>query len=427
MRNDSSLRIIVTGLIGQHPSLGGVTWDYLQYALGLARLGHDVYYFEDSGQWPYTNNGGPSGNDWVARECGTNVEHLAKTMARFGLQGKWAYHFPTARQWYGLSGENRRRVIESADLLINVSGTLEHPENYRGVKRLIYIDSDPAFTQVKLALTQEHADFCDRVNAHDMHFSFGEHFTSVIPDTGHHWRPTRQPIVLSEWQSSMAPRNVYTTVMSWTSYKPISYAGRSFGQKDIEFRRFLELARSVHPISLEVAMHKLEHIDWQTDDNDSLTRICGKACTDSLTPYDLLTLLGWRVVDPSLVCANLDDYRAYIESSKAEWSVAKNGYVTGRAGWFSCRSACYLAAGRPVIVQDTGFGAVLPVGEGILSFSTIDEAVAAIVECEANYERHANAARAIAETYFDSDKVLSRLIEDAMAGRPGSSATQPHV
>jgi len=412
MRNDSSLRIIVTGLIGQHPSLGGVTWDYLQYALGLARLGHDVYYFEDSGQWPYTNKGGPSGNDWVARECGTNVEHLAKTMARFGLQGKWAYHFPTARQWYGLSGENRRRVIESADLLINVSGTLEHPENYRGVKRLIYIDSDPAFTQVKLALTQEHADFCDRVNAHDMHFSFGEHFTSVIPDTGHHWRPTRQPIVLSEWQSSMAPRNVYTTVMSWTSYKPISYAGRSFGQKDVEFKRFVQLARKVQPVALEVAMHELEHTDWQSDHEDWPPKVCEQVGTDSLTPYELLTLLGWRVVDPAIVCADIDNYRAYIKSSKAEWSVAKNGYVAGRAGWFSCRSACYLAAGRPVIVQDTGFGTALPTGEGILAFGTMDEAIAAIHEVEAHYERHAHAARAIADAYFDSDKVLQRLIEE---------------
>ena len=412
MRNDSSLRIIVTGLIGQHPSLGGVTWDYLQYALGLARLGHDVYYFEDSGQWPYTNNGGPSGNDWVARECGANVEHLTKTMARFGLQGKWAYHFPTARQWYGLSDENRRRVIESTDLLINVSGTLEHPENYRDVKRLIYIDSDPAFTQVKLALTQEHADFCDRVNAHDMHFSFGEHFTSVIPDTGHHWRPTRQPIVLSEWQSSMAPRNVYTTVMSWTSYKPISYAGRSFGQKDVEFKRFVQLARKVQPVALEVAMHELEHTDWQSDHEDWPPKVCEQVTTDSLTPYELLTLLGWRVVDPAIVCADIDNYRAYIKSSKAEWSVAKNGYVTGRAGWFSCRSACYLAAGRPVIVQDTGFGTALPTGEGILAFGTMDEAIAAIHEVEAHYERHAHAARAIADAYFDSDKVLQRLIEE---------------
>jgi hypothetical protein len=406
------MRILVTGLIAQHPLLGGVTWDYLQYVLGFARLGHDVYYFEDSGQWPYTNNGGPFGNDWVARDCQANVEHLAKTMARFGLQDKWAYHFPTARQWYGLSDENRRRLIESADLLINVSGTLEHPGNYRGVKRLIYIDSDPAFTQVKLALTQEHADFCDRVNAHDMHFSFGEHLTSVIPDTGHQWRPTRQPIVLSEWQSSMPPRNVYTTVMSWTSYKPISYAGRSFGQKDVEFKRFVQLARKVQPVALEVAMHELQHTDWQSDHKDWSPKVCEQAGTDSLTPYELLTLLGWRVVDPAVVCADIDNYRAYIKSSKAEWSVAKNGYVAGRAGWFSCRSACYLAAGRPVIVQDTGFGNALPTGEGILAFGTMDEAIAAIHEVEAHYERHAHAARAIADAYFDSDKVLQRLIEE---------------
>jgi hypothetical protein len=135
----------------------------------------------------------------------------------------------------------------------------------------------------------------------------------------------------------------------------------------------------------------------------------------SFTPYEILTSLGWRLVDPTAVCADIDGYRAYIQSSKGEWSVAKNGYVTGRAGWFSCRSACYLAAGRPVIVQDTGFGKILPTSEGILAFGTMDEAVAAIHNVEANYERHAHAARAIADAYFASDKVLKRLIEETFS------------
>jgi hypothetical protein len=215
-----------------------------------------------------------------------------------------------------------------------------------------------------------------------------------VPDTGHHWRPTRQPIVLSEWHSETPYRQVFTTVMNWTSYKPVVYKGQSHGQKDVEFRRFLDLPRLVAPTILEIAV------------NAGKTRG---------TPYALLRHEGWHVVDPEKVCPDMDGYRRYVETAKAEWSVAKNGYVVGQPGWFSCRSACYLAAGRPVVVQDTGFGGVLPVGSGILSFRTPDEAVAAIREVEAHYQHHANAAREIATIYFDAAKVLTELIDTAFS------------
>lgn len=381
----SSLRIIVTGLIAQYP-LGGVTWDYVQYVLGLARLGHDVYYVEDTGQWPYNPVEGGLGKD-----CAFNVEYLAGLMSRFQLAERWAYRFPWQSQWFGLSDAKRKDVLQSADLLINISGTLERPEEYRQVRRLVYIDSDPVFTQVKLARGQ--ADFRKLVDMHDVHFSFGESFSSAVPATGHRWRPTRQPIVLSEWRPSSLSREVFTTVMNWTSYKPVVYGNQSYGQKDMEFARFLDLPRLVAPTVLEIAV------------NAGKTR---------RTPRALLGHRGWVVVDPEDVCPDLDSYRRYIESSKAEWSVAKNGYVVGQPGWFSCRSACYLAAGKPVVVQDTGFRTTLPVGEGVLAFTTLDEAVAAIKQVEANYGHHATAARGIAETYFDSDHVLTRLLDDAL-------------
>jgi hypothetical protein len=382
---DASLRIIVTGLIAQYP-LGGVTWDYFQYVLGLARLGHDVYYLEDTGQWPY--NPGEGG---VSKGCEFNVEYLARLMSRFGLAEKWAYRFPWQSQWFGLSEAQRLDVIRSADLLINVSGTLERPEDYRQVRRLAYIDSDPVFTQVKLARGQ--TDFRTLIDIHDVQFSFGEHLSAAVPDTGHYWRPTRQPVVLSEWHPSTPYRNMFTTVMNWTSYNPVVYNNQTYGQKDEEFLRFLELPGLVAPIRFEIAV------------NQGKTR---------RTPHALLAYKGWNVADPAVVCPDLDSYRQYIESSKAEWSVAKNGYVVGQPGWFSCRSACYLAAGRPVIVQDTGFGSVLPVGEGLLSFTTLEEAVAAIREVDADYARHAKAARAIAETYFDAALVLTRLVNEAL-------------
>lgn len=414
MRSAQSLRIIVTGLVAQHPSLGGVTWDYIQYPLGLHQLGHDVYYFEDSGEWPYTLDGGPSGHDWIARDPAPTVAHLASVMDRFGLGDRWAYRFPIKPRWFGLSHQKRREVLRTADLLINVSGTLKRPSDYRSVKRLAYIDSDPVFTQIKLSLARGHLKFRKRVDAHDVYFTFGENLgAAMVPDTGHGWRPTRQPIVLDEWRPSADRRDVYTTVMSWTSYRPLLYRGQRYAQKDSEFARFVSLPDRVAPVRLEVAMSGLQHLRWQSADL-SVGSGAGHGERTDFDPVQALARFGWTVVDPQKVCRGLDAYRSYVESSKGEWSVAKNGYVRGHPGWFSCRSACYLAAGRPVVVQDTGFGAAVPVGEGVLSFSSLDEAAEAVCEVDGHYGRHAKAARAIAEEYFDARKVLPRLIEAAL-------------
>jgi hypothetical protein len=408
---DSSLRIIVTGLIAQHRLLGGVTWDYLNVVLGVKRLGHDVYYIEDSGEWPYSFDGPPE-NNRVATDPRPTVEHLASVMTQFGLATKWAYHFPPTSEWFGLSDEKRKELIHSVDLLINVSGTLEKPEDYRRVRRLVYIDTDPVFTQIDIA--GNNSGRRHQVNAHDVHFTVGECLGKGLPATGHRWHPTKHPVVLSEWLSSVPHRNTFTTVMNWTSYKVVTYCGRTYGQKDVEFLKFISLPQKVLPTTLEVALHK-PHIRWPStyENTPSCARTLNQNDT-TWTPHEVLTQLGWRVVDATEVCPDFNRYRQYLQTSKGEWSVAKNGYVDGKSGWFSGRSACYLAAGRPVIVQDTGFNRVLPCGEGILSFNTLDEAEAGIREVEGNYSRHATAARDIAEAYFDSDKVVSRLLEIAM-------------
>src|SRR5262249_5135637 len=213
-----------------------------------------------------------------------------------------------------------------------------------------------------------------------------------LPATGHRWRGTRQPVLLGEWRTGTPRRPSYTTVMSWTSYKVETHGGRTYGHKDAEFLRFLDLPRRVAPATLEVATAP------------------GRA---RHAPRELLAANGWRVVDPAVVCPDLDSYRAYIESSKGEWSVAKNAYVQARSGWFSERSACYLAAGRPVIVQDTGFSARLPVGEGILPFTTLDEAVAGLRGGGGDSAPPARAAPARAGAFFASDKVLPLLLEEA--------------
>jgi hypothetical protein len=383
----AKLRVIVTGLIAQYP-LGGVAWDYLQFIIGLQQLGHDVYYFEDSGQWPYY----PVEGGIVKEDCTFNVEYLANLMGRFGLQRKWAYCFPWQTQWFGLEETERVNAINTADLLVNISGCLDQPGAYRQIPRLVYIDSDPMFTQIKLV--QGPANFRDQVNAHDIHFSYGECLSTAVPKTGHHWIPTRQPIVLSEWNSGMPHRNVFTTVMNWTSYNDVTYQGNTYGQKDVEFLRFLHLPRMVSPTILEIAANvgKTRH-----------------------TPYEQILDNGWKIVNPSEVCPDLDSYRRYIESSKGEWSIAKNAYVAGKTGWFSCRSACYLAAGKPVILQDTGFSSVLPTGKGLMPFTTIEEAVEAFHKVEDNYDLHSKVAREVAEEYFNSDRVLVDLIENAFA------------
>jgi len=410
----SSLRIIVTGLIAQHPQMGGVAWDYVQYPAGLRRLGHDVYYFEDSGEWPYNLDGGPSGDDYAAATPEKNLKHLSRTLDRFGLGNRWAYRFPRDGSWYGLPEAKRLEVLKTADLLINVSGTIEYPERYRSVGRMAYIDSDPLFTQVKLL--QKMPGFSSRVDAHDVHFSFGESFSEAMPDTGHRWLPTRHPMLLDEWTTRAPPsRQVCSTVMNWTSYPPVVHKGVSYGQKDVEFRKFLSLPLEVAPAKLEIALANTVHVNWQTQSGGFTEEV--KAIVDEtpdISPRDLLLRTGWRVVDPHQCCSDLDAYRNYITSSRAEWSVAKNGYVMGRPGWFSCRSCCYLAAGRPVIVQDTGFSSVIPTGKGVLKFTNLEEAAEAIREVEADYKRHAEAARGIAAVYFDSEKVLKSLIERAM-------------
>lgn len=389
---DSSLRIIVTGLIAQYP-LGGVAWDYLQYVVGLARLGHDVYYFEDTGQWPYNPN-----ESGTAKTCDYNVNHLRDTLGRFGLADRFAYKFTWGPTWHGLPDGKRTEVIATADLVINVSGVLCRPDEYRAARRMAYIDSDPMFTQLKMARGQH--DLKKAVDLHDVHFTFGECLSDRVPDTGHTWQPTRQPVLLDQWKPGEPARDVYTTVMNWTSYKDIEYRGERYGQKDRQMLKMLDLPGKVAPVPLELAIAS------------------GKT---RRTPVDRLNRQGWRIVDPDRVCGNVDSYRDYLQRSRGEWSVAKHGYVAGRTGWFSCRSACYLAAGRPVVVQDTGFSAVMPVGEGVLSFGTVGEAAECIRSVEADYPRHCRAARGFAEKYFDAGRVLGSLVERAMTDTPATT------
>jgi hypothetical protein len=397
----SRLRIVTTGLAATYP-LGGVFWDYLQYALGFARLGHDVLYLEDSGKWCYD----PAQETFV--ESGArNAEWFARELPKLdaALAERWFFRDPAGQTW----GWDWARVTEfcrSADLFVHISASCEMREEYYAARRLAFIDSDPMFTQSsipdfaagRLGGEELSRRRVEMMLAHQVHFTFGENIGAPdcrIPRALFDWIPTRQPVVNECWHGAgievplPARRRVLTTVMSWEAAEQgptvdgVSYVGKSK-----EFMRFAELpARS--PIPLEIAMS-------------------GKA------PRVELEGRGWRLVDAPTVGGDPWSYRDYLARSYAEWSVAKNAYVASRSGWFSCRSACYLALGVPAIVQDTGFGCALPSGAGILKFSTLEEAAAAIVAVAAEPERHARAARELAHEYFDASKVLTRLIEQAL-------------
>jgi hypothetical protein len=253
------------------------------------------------------------------------------------------------------------------------------------------------FTHIRL--TYGERGYLDRVRTHERHFTFGLNIGQPgckIPPTGLQWRPTVQPIALEWWQRTLMPPNAchtadgaWTTVMNWASYKPEEFQGETYGQKDIEFQNFMQLP-SLTSERFVLAMGQGP----------------GKN-----RPTEHLEALGWRIIEPDIHVPDYASYHDFLTNSKAEWSIAKNGYVKSHSGWFSCRSACYLAAGKPVVVQDTGWSEHLPSGDGALCFSTLSEAAEAIEKVARDYPRHCAAARAYARENFDAAKVCAELLE----------------
>lgn len=401
------LRIVVTGLAVTFP-LGGVFWDYLQYALGFQQLGHDVLYLEDTGgSWCYD----------ATRQ--TFVEAGAANAARFedvvaaltpAITGRW--FFRDARQaTYGMTWETVAEFCRTADLFVHVSASCRLRDEYRRARRLVFVDSDPMYTQASFpryaagATTGDERDRVAMLLQHDRFFTFAENVGAAdcrVPQGLISWQPTRQPIVLDRFAPLTTPpehrRRVLTTVASWeTSEAAPVIDGVTYGGKSQEFERFLDLpARS--PLPLELALS-------------------GPA------PRERLARHGWHVVDGHAVSRDPATYRDYLARSFAEWSVAKNAYVASRSGWFSCRSACYLALGVPVIVQDTGFRTALRAGEGLLAFATMDEAADAIERVVSDPLRHARAAAAMAREHFDARTVLGNLIERSLSTAAPTGAT----
>ena len=393
----SRLRIVVGGFLGLMPA-GGVAWDYAQYPAGLAALGHDVWYVEDTRLWPvYQHADG-------AADCTPNVAHLGAVMSAFGLGDRWAYRDEASGQWFGRSGAEVNEFCRTADILINVSCATAAHERYAGIPVRALIDSDPMFTQVQLeraiGFTPGFGGMRALVAAHTHHFTFGEHIGHAgcrIPLGDVRWIPTRQPVCLDRWPATPVPRGAdarFTTVMNWTVARPLEWQGESWGQKDVEMRRIAALPRKVGGVPLAVAV-------GQT--------------TGSPFPRAEFEALGWQVLDPAVVAPDWRTYQQFLTQSRGELSVAKETYVKAMTGWFSCRSACYLAAGRPVIAQDTGWTRYLPSGDGLLAFTDIESAADAVQRVMRDPMAHGRAARRVAEEYFDARQVLSALLRDSGA------------
>lgn len=374
------MRIIITGLVGQY-AFGGVAWDYLQYVGGFQQLGHEVLYLEDTEMWPYDPV-----NATITDDCTYNVNYLRTVMERFGLGDRWCYRNAANGTHHGVSTANLQAFCRAADLFVNVSGCGWMRPEYTTIPHRVFIDSDPLFAQINAQT--------DHLRAHNHHFTFAENIGGRgcrIPDLDLEWTPTRQPIVLDWWPvATQPPRPVWTTVMNWVSYKPVTFEGETWGQKDIEFQRFIDLP-------------------GQTDENFEIACGLGPGKT---RPTESLLAHGWQVVEPDEKLPDPWSYRDYLASSKGEWSVAKEGYVKSRSGWFSCRSACYLALGRPCVLQDTGWSDHYPTGDGLLAFTTPAEAVEALATVAADYAHHCHEARELAATHFDARRVLAALLEE---------------
>ena len=387
------MRVVVTGLVATYP-LGGVAWDYLAYVDGFRRLGADVLYLEDTGAWFYHPRA-----ETFSGDAAPNLAYLRAALARVDASdGAWAVRAPDGAL-HGSELAAVSRFCRGADLFLNVSGACWLRDEYRGARRTVYLDSDPGFTQTKLraaeqgVATEDQQFSVDLIHQHDRFFTFAEHFGAAdcrVPACGLEWKTTRQPVVLERWplRAPVDAGRAYTTVMSWkVESAPPLIDGVTYGGKDVELRRFIDLPRRV-AVSLEIAL-------------------------GGAAPHDELNSRGWRIVDAYRQSATMDVYQDYLNASRGEWSIAKQVYVALRSGWFSTRTAFYLAAGKPAVVQDTGWSAHYPTGDGLFAFTTLDEAAAGLAAVERDYAHHCAAARAVAARELDAGRVLSRLLAEA--------------
>jgi hypothetical protein len=384
---EDRLRILVGVYLVRGP-MGGLSWHYLQYAVGLAALGHDVYMIEDSDdhEWGCYD----PVRDVVNADPTYGLAYADRVCRRLGLADRWAYHDVHGGGWRGPAAPGIEATIRGADLFLNISGAHVMRPWLMDVPARAFVDTDPAFRQIR---TLTEPDEARLAREHTSFHTFGERFGEPdcrIPDDGLPWKATRQPVVLDAWPVTEPPAGAaFTTVMRWDSY-----AVREWGDLKLEMK-----SRSMEP-----------YLDLPAKARAPLEIGFGGP-----GPEDDLRARGWRIRNPFEVSPDPWAFQDYISKSAGEFTVAKHGYVSTRSGWFSERSAGYLASGRAVITEDTGFSSLIPIGEGLISFSDPATALEGIETVLSDPQRHGRAARQLAEEYFDARKVLPRLLEDAHA------------
>jgi len=383
--------IIVAGALANKYRNGGEAWVRLNWILGLQRLGFHVVFVEQIDRQSCVDAAGAV----TIFEESVNLAYFKEITAQFGLVGTTALIYENGEQIHGLTWNELGEIAAAADLLINITGHLRWERLLRLLRRKAYIDIDPGFTQ----FWSSAANNAMGLDGHDYYFTIGENIGTPhcsIPTGAIRWRPTRQPVVLEQWPVSTAGDcDRFTTIASWRGpYGVVHDGAKAYGLKVHEFRKFIELPRRA-PQTFEIALniHPAEEKD-----------------------IALLHRHGWQLVQPHAVASDPDSFRRYVQTSGAEFSVAQGIYVETQSGWFSDRTVRYLASGKPVLVQDTGFSRCYPVGEGLVAFRTMDEAVTGANRIARDYAAQCQAARSVAEAYFDSDKVLGRLVEEVGIG-----------
>ena len=378
-RFSTPMTVIVSGTIGRS-GLGGQAWATLQYLLGFRALGHQVYYLEDCGRssWVYRWEQ----EDWT-HELDYPAAYVDACLKPFGLGDRWIYR--DNYRSLGMPLEEFLGVCDRAELLLLRAVPLWtwRPE-YERPRCRAFLDVDPGFTQITLANGDE--GWREGVARCDYRFTYGQRLGAddcPIPTDGGPWRKTSPPVFLPEWPAMDSPATHFTSVMRWQGFKEVTWKGLSYGQRNKEFESYLTLP-SLTPQPFHLAQMGIKP--------------------------EVMEKHGWQVSPGEIVSRTPDTYREFIQQSRAEFSVPKNGYVQMRGGWFSDRSVCYLASGRPVLIEDTGLADWLPLGQGLLTFHNPVEAVAGIARINADYERHRVGARQLAEAVFATDKVLPALL-----------------
>lgn len=380
-------KIVVGGFAIGFP-IGGQMWFMLHYILGMARLGHEVLFVEGSGNWAYPFDA-DQGMYVADSTYGRNL--MEKFFSRYGLSGRWAYHSEIEGKYFGWSREDVDRYIKEADLMVNISGLLPMEERYFTSKTRVYMDTDPVFTQIKASEREWDQQYMALHNAHytlGVNLPGGDH---PVPMVGLDWKPINPPVVTDLWEVIPGPGTHYTTVGTWdTKDRDMVIAGERYSwRKSVQYEKIMDLPKRVRPgVKFELAYSNMD---------------------EAREAYEAA---GWTISDGIKASSDLWGYQNFISNSRAEFTVAKDQNIRLKSGWFSDRATSYLAAGRPVITQDCGVGRYLPVGEGLFTFETLDEILAAVESIESDYERHRKAARRLAEEHFEAEKIFAKMMKE---------------